>query len=143
MCGQSPHMHAWALPKHEEGKVPSSKWGRSPPRSQGICPLVSGALPHLHAKQSLAYKCMFPRGLLPLEGPLAPLEAYGLLGTYTWPIWQVLAKPTLGPLASGALGPTKASCKRGPGPLEFCLLLDYFLLRNNINSTIMIPIYNN
>jgi len=32
----------------------------------------------------LAFKCMFPRGLLPLEGPLAPLEAYGLLGTYTW-----------------------------------------------------------
>ena len=31
----------------QEGKMPSSKWGRSPPRSQGICPLVSGALPHL------------------------------------------------------------------------------------------------
>jgi len=48
----------------KERAMPSSKWGRSPPppsSERGPCPLVSGALPHLHAKQSLAYKCMFPR----------------------------------------------------------------------------------
>ena len=99
--GPLPHLHA-SIQATKIGKanfvsvgfantwLASQVWQGAPlvrglPRGQNrqslFCPLVSGA-PTTLVCQAHA-KCMFPRGHRPLEGPLAPLEARGLLGTCT------------------------------------------------------------